>query len=96
MAGKLALQLVGVGLADVAEQKVVAALRGHGADAAHALAQEGQVKADEVLRDDEGDVVCCTLHNRPGRRSLAASQPGVGKHAGTGLLPYTAFAGKST
>ena len=47
-----------------------------------------------MLRDDEGDIVCCALRNRPGRRSLAASQPGIGKYAGTGLLPYTAFAGK--
>ena len=53
MACQLAFQLVGVGLTDIAEQQVIPALRSHGADAAHTFAQEGQIQADEVFRDDE-------------------------------------------
>ena len=93
MAGQLALQLDGIGIADVTEQQIVPALRRHGADTAHTLAQKRQVQLHEVLGDHQRKIVCCTgilpAHWGAAINPWAAH---IGKHLGAGLLAHTSFA----
>ena len=93
MAGQLALQLDGIGIADVTEQQIVPALRRHGADTAHTLAQKRQVQLHEVLGDHQRKIVCCTgilpAHWGAAINPRAAH---IGKHLGAGLLAHTSFA----
>ena len=86
MAGQLALQLDGIGIADVTEQQIVPALRRHGADTAHTLAQKRQVQLHEVLGDHQRKM---PAHWGAAINPWAAH---IGKHLGAGLLAHTSFA----
>ena len=93
VAGKLTFQLDGIGIADITQQQVVPALRRHGADTTHALAQKRQVQLHEVLGDHQRKIVCCA-GILPAHRGAALTPRAahIGKHLGAGLLAHTAFA----
>ena len=93
MAGQLALQLDGSGIADVTEQQVVPALRRHGADTAHTLAQKRQVQLHEVLWYHQRKIVCCAgILPAHWGAAITPRAAHIGKHLGAGLLAHTSFA----
>lgn len=73
--GQLPLQLRILGVGGVAKHQVIAALVCHDADAAHALAQKGQIQRNKALWHDHGNVVGAHLFAalRGGRLGAGAS-----------------------
>ena len=79
-----------------AKHQVIAALVCHGADAAHALAQKGQIQRNKPLRYDHGNIVGAQFFAALCRNRLGAGTPHIGVHLGAGLLADASLAGKCT
>ena len=92
--GQLPLQLRVLGIGGVAQHQVIAALVCHGADAAHALAQKGQIQRNKPLRHDHGNVVGAQLFTALCQSGLGAGAPHIGVHLGAGLFADAPLAGK--
>ena len=92
--GQLPLQLRVLGIGGVAEHQVIAALVCHGADAAHTLAQKGQIQRNKTLRHDHGDVVGAQLFTALCQSRLGTGASHIGVYLGAGLLADAPFAGK--
>ena len=94
--GQLPLQLRILGVGGVAKHQVIAALVCHGADAAHALAQKGQIQRNKPLRYDHGNIVGAQFFAALCRNRLGAGTPHIGVHLGAGLLADASLSGKCT
>ena len=88
------MQLRVLGVGGVAEHQVVAALVRHGADAAHALAQKGQIQRNKPLRHDHGNVVGAQFFPALCGNRLGAGASHISVHLGASLLADASLAGK--